>query len=96
VGVQFTVGTPHMPVKGPNRSKAGPDSTALLDRRRVRPPHGGRNVPHSRAQASGVTAASLLVHTAAQAVPAKTPPLTTPWTAQALNGTPLPEYPVPR
>ncbi|MDG4826295.1 AbfB domain-containing protein [Asanoa sp. WMMD1127] len=32
----------------------------------------------------------------AQAAPAKPPPLTTPWTAQALNGTPLPEYPRPQ
>ncbi|MCW6003996.1 AbfB domain-containing protein [Micromonospora sp. CPCC 205371] len=41
--------------------------------------------------------AGLLVHVpAAQAVPAKTPPLTTPWTAQALTGTPLPEYPRPQ
>jgi hypothetical protein len=30
------------------------------------------------------------------AAPAKTPPLTTPWTAQALAGTPLPEYPRPQ
>ncbi|WP_433533299.1 AbfB domain-containing protein [Micromonospora sp. CA-263727] len=34
--------------------------------------------------------------TAAQAVPPKTPPLTTPWTSQALAGTPLPEYPRPQ
>ncbi|MBU8861812.1 MULTISPECIES: AbfB domain-containing protein [unclassified Micromonospora] len=32
----------------------------------------------------------------ARAVPAKNPPLTTPWTAQALNGTPLPDYPRPQ
>ncbi|MEU1810632.1 AbfB domain-containing protein [Micromonospora aurantiaca (nom. illeg.)] len=32
----------------------------------------------------------------AGAAPAKNPPLTTPWTAQALNGTPLPEYPRPQ
>ncbi|TDD62687.1 hypothetical protein E1263_02935 [Kribbella antibiotica] len=32
----------------------------------------------------------------ANAVPPKTPPLTTPWTASALNGTPLPEYPRPQ
>ncbi|MEU1756140.1 AbfB domain-containing protein [Micromonospora matsumotoense] len=32
----------------------------------------------------------------AHAVPAKNPPLTTPWTAQALDGTPLPEYPRPQ
>ncbi|HEU4423022.1 MAG TPA: AbfB domain-containing protein [Pilimelia sp.] len=39
----------------------------------------------------------LLVYpTAAHAVPAKTPPLTTPWTSQALVGTPLPEYPRPQ
>jgi len=30
------------------------------------------------------------------AAPAKPPPLTTPWTAQALAGTPLPEYPRPQ
>ncbi|MEU1885984.1 AbfB domain-containing protein [Micromonospora rifamycinica] len=34
--------------------------------------------------------------TSAHAVPAKNPPLTTPWTAQALAGTPLPEYPRPQ
>ncbi|MEV6810800.1 AbfB domain-containing protein [Micromonospora sp. NPDC051296] len=34
--------------------------------------------------------------TAAQAVPPKTPPLTTPWTSEALTGTPLPEYPRPQ
>jgi len=33
---------------------------------------------------------------AAQAVPPKQPPLTTPWTSQALVGTPLPEYPRPQ
>jgi hypothetical protein len=33
---------------------------------------------------------------AAHAVPARTPPLTTPWTSQALVGTPLPEYPRPQ
>lgn len=33
---------------------------------------------------------------AAQAAPAKAPPLTTPWTARALAGTPLPEYPRPQ
>jgi hypothetical protein len=32
----------------------------------------------------------------AHAVPPKTPPLITPWTSQALNGTPLPEYPRPQ
>ncbi|MEU8013468.1 AbfB domain-containing protein [Micromonospora parva] len=32
----------------------------------------------------------------ASAAPAKTPPLTTPWTSQALAGTPLPEYPRPQ
>ncbi|MET8121913.1 AbfB domain-containing protein [Micromonospora sp. NPDC005291] len=32
----------------------------------------------------------------AQAAPPKTPPLTTPWTSQALVGTPLPEYPRPQ
>ncbi|MET8306763.1 AbfB domain-containing protein [Micromonospora sp. NPDC005173] len=32
----------------------------------------------------------------AHAVPPKTPPLTTPWTNQALLGTPLPEYPRPQ
>ncbi|WP_330440979.1 AbfB domain-containing protein [Micromonospora sp. NBC_00821] len=32
----------------------------------------------------------------AHAAPAKTPPLATPWTSQALNGTPLPEYPRPQ
>lgn len=32
----------------------------------------------------------------AYAAPAKTPPLTTPWTNQALAGTPLPEYPRPQ
>jgi hypothetical protein len=32
----------------------------------------------------------------AHAAPAKNPPLTTPWTAQALDGTPLPEYPRPQ
>ncbi len=32
----------------------------------------------------------------AYAAPAKTPPLTTPWTSQALAGTPLPEYPRPQ
>ncbi|WP_431923493.1 AbfB domain-containing protein [Micromonospora wenchangensis] len=32
----------------------------------------------------------------AYAAPAKNPPLTTPWTAQALDGTPLPEYPRPQ
>lgn len=44
-------------------------------------------------------AASLLVGmtaATAQAVPARTPPLTTPWTNQALVGTPLPEYPRPQ
>ncbi|MGC4868352.1 AbfB domain-containing protein [Micromonospora sp. DT53] len=34
--------------------------------------------------------------TSAYAAPAKTPPLTTPWTSQALAGTPLPEYPRPQ
>ncbi|SBT65860.1 Glycosyl hydrolases family 2 [Micromonospora sediminicola] len=34
--------------------------------------------------------------TPAHAAPAKNPPLTTPWTAQALNGTPLPDYPRPQ
>ncbi|MFG1897888.1 AbfB domain-containing protein [Micromonospora zamorensis] len=32
----------------------------------------------------------------AYAAPAKTPPLTTPWTSHALAGTPLPEYPRPQ
>ncbi|MBB5873903.1 hypothetical protein F4553_007337 [Allocatelliglobosispora scoriae] len=32
----------------------------------------------------------------ATAAPAQPSPLTTPWTAQALNGTPLPEYPRPQ
>ncbi|MET7709532.1 AbfB domain-containing protein [Micromonospora sp. NPDC005413] len=32
----------------------------------------------------------------AQAAPPKTPPLTTPWTSQALVGTPLPDYPRPQ
>ncbi|MFI9531269.1 glycoside hydrolase family 2 protein [Micromonospora rosaria] len=32
----------------------------------------------------------------ARAVPGKPPPLTTPWTSQALTGTPLPEYPRPQ
>jgi hypothetical protein len=41
-------------------------------------------------------AGPLVQPTAAAAVPAKPPPLTTPWTAQALNGTPLPEYPRPQ
>jgi hypothetical protein len=43
-----------------------------------------------------MVAGLLAVPSAAQAAPAKTPPLTTPWTAQALNGTPLPEYPRPQ
>ncbi|BCB76134.1 hypothetical protein Pflav_025440 [Phytohabitans flavus] len=44
-----------------------------------------------------ILVAGLLVYPSpAQAAPAKTPPLTTPWTAQALNGTPLPEYPARR
>src|SRR5687767_9062888 len=55
-----------------------------------------RRVSLAAATALAVAAASLLVHTPAQAVPAKTAPLTTPWTAQALNGTPLPEYPRPQ
>jgi len=38
----------------------------------------------------------LLPAPAAFAVPARTPPLTTPWTSQALVGTPLPEYPRPQ
>ncbi|MBM0256393.1 AbfB domain-containing protein [Micromonospora sp. 4G55] len=38
----------------------------------------------------------LVAPPAAQAVPAKPAPLTTPWTAQALSGTPLPEYPRPQ
>jgi len=38
----------------------------------------------------------LVAPDAAHAAPAKTPPLTTPWTAQALAGTPLPEYPRPQ
>ncbi|MEV0646656.1 AbfB domain-containing protein [Phytomonospora sp. NPDC050363] len=43
------------------------------------------------------TLASILVTApAAQSAPAKTPPLTTPWTGQALAGTPLPEYPRPQ
>jgi hypothetical protein len=37
-----------------------------------------------------------LTATTALAVPAKTPPLTTPWTNQALVGVPLPEYPRPQ
>src|SRR6185295_5443481 len=45
-------------------------------------------------------AVSLLVAamtaTTALAVPARTPPLTTPWTNQALVGVPLPEYPRPQ
>jgi hypothetical protein len=43
-----------------------------------------------------MVAGLLAIPSAAQAAPAKTPPLTTPWTAQALNGTPLPEYPRPQ
>ena len=38
----------------------------------------------------------VLVQTPAQAAPAKPAPLTTPWTSQALSGTPLPEYPARR
>ncbi|HZM79864.1 MAG TPA: AbfB domain-containing protein [Candidatus Limnocylindrales bacterium] len=41
--------------------------------------------------------AGLLVYApAVHGAPAKTPPLTTPWTSQALTGTPLPEYPRPQ
>lgn len=40
--------------------------------------------------------AGVLAAPAAYAAPAKTPPLTTPWTSQALTGTPLPEYPRPQ
>ncbi|GIJ78655.1 Glycosyl hydrolases family 2 [Micromonospora phaseoli] len=43
-----------------------------------------------------VLAGLLAPVSAAQAVPPKTPPLTTPWTSQALAGTPLPEYPRPQ
>jgi hypothetical protein len=43
-----------------------------------------------------VLAGLLVCPPAAQAVPARTPPLTTPWTSQALVGTPLPEYPRPQ
>src|SRR5687768_11642252 len=48
-----------------------------------------------------VTATALLIGLLAYpppvfAAPAKPPPLTTPWTAQALAGTPLPEYPRPQ
>ena len=46
--------------------------------------------------AAGLTAALLASPSAAQAAPAQPSPLTTPWTAQALNGTPLPEYPRPQ
>ncbi|BCJ63857.1 AbfB domain-containing protein [Polymorphospora rubra] len=43
-----------------------------------------------------VTGSLLTAPTAARAVPGRTPPLTTPWTSQALAGTPLPEYPRPQ
>ncbi|WP_431729451.1 AbfB domain-containing protein [Verrucosispora sp. TAA-831] len=43
-----------------------------------------------------VLAALLTPVSPARAVPPKTPPLTTPWTSQALVGTPLPEYPRPQ
>ncbi|MGX6605963.1 AbfB domain-containing protein [Micromonosporaceae bacterium Da 78-11] len=45
---------------------------------------------------TGLVAAMLVGTHAAQAAPAKPSPLTTPWTGQALNGTPLPEYPRPQ
>ncbi|ROO60981.1 glycosyl hydrolase family 2 [Micromonospora sp. Llam0] len=49
------------------------------------------------AAATATAAAGLLVAPpAAVAVPARPAPLTTPWTAQALTGTPLPEYPRPQ
>ncbi|MGC4808679.1 AbfB domain-containing protein [Micromonospora sp. DT233] len=44
----------------------------------------------------GVLAAPTGPSAPAQAAPAKPPPLTTPWTSQALVGTPLPEYPRPQ
>lgn len=43
-----------------------------------------------------LAAGVLVCMPAAHAVPARTPPLTTPWTSQALAGTPLPEYPRPQ
>jgi hypothetical protein len=54
--------------------------------------------PPIRALLGAVTlVAGLLVSTPpAFAVPPRTPPLTTPWTSQALTGTPLPEYPRPQ
>jgi len=45
---------------------------------------------------AAVVGGLFLVPPAAHAVPARTPPLSTPWTAQALAGTPLPEYPRPQ
>ncbi|MFD0592691.1 hypothetical protein ACFQZ4_09095 [Catellatospora coxensis] len=39
---------------------------------------------------------SLAAAAPATAAPAQPSPLTTPWTGQALNGTPLPEYPARR
>ena len=45
----------------------------------------------------GAIVAGLVVAApAGWAVPARTPPLSTPWSAQALVGTPLPEYPRPQ
>jgi hypothetical protein len=47
--------------------------------------------------AVGALVAGLLADpSAAQAVPARPSPLNTPWTSQALAGTPLPEYPRPQ
>jgi hypothetical protein len=43
-----------------------------------------------------VTGLLLVCAPPAHAIPPRTPPLTTPWTGQALNGTPLPEYPRPQ
>jgi hypothetical protein len=45
---------------------------------------------------AALAAASIVDALAAHAAPARPSPLNTPWTGQALNGTPLPEYPRPQ
>ncbi|MDI1462549.1 ricin-type beta-trefoil lectin domain protein [Catellatospora sp. KI3] len=64
---------------------------------RARPPARLRRAVLSALTGLAVVAAGLTTTEApAVAAPAQPSPLTTPWTAQALNGTPLPEYPRPQ
>jgi hypothetical protein len=55
-----------------------------------------RPLPAAVALTAAVAAVLVAAAPPASAIPARPAPLTTPWTAQALVGTPLPEYPRPQ